>query len=77
MQLKTGYEMVEPYITKDGAIIREFMHSAVHGNPKQSLAEAIVPYRIIFRFSVFLRMSYPCKYWLDSKFFNASLKSYP
>ncbi|WP_440947348.1 cupin domain-containing protein [Methanosarcina sp. T3] len=43
MQPKTRYEMVEPYITKDGSIIRELMHPAVHGNSNQSLAEAIVP----------------------------------
>ncbi len=43
MQLKTEYEKIEPYITKDGSIIRELMHPAVHGNSKQSLAEATVP----------------------------------
>jgi mannose-6-phosphate isomerase-like protein (cupin superfamily) len=39
----TRYEKVDPYVTKDGSIIRELMHPAVHGNSKQSLAEAIVP----------------------------------
>jgi mannose-6-phosphate isomerase-like protein (cupin superfamily) len=43
MQLKTEYENVEPYITKDGSIIRELMHSTVHGNSNQSIAEATVP----------------------------------
>ena len=43
MQLKTEYEKVEPYVTKDGSIIRELMHPAVHGNSNQSLAEATVP----------------------------------
>lgn len=43
MKLKTGYEKIEPYITKDGSIIRELMHPAVHGNSKQSLDEATVP----------------------------------
>jgi mannose-6-phosphate isomerase-like protein (cupin superfamily) len=43
MPLKTEYAKVEPYITKDGSIIRELMHPAVHGNSNQSLAEAIVP----------------------------------
>ena len=43
MQLKTEYEKVEPYITKDGSTIRELMHPAVHGNSNQSLAEATVP----------------------------------
>lgn len=43
MQLKTEYEKVEPYITKDGSTIRELMHPSVHGNSEQSLAEATVP----------------------------------
>ena len=43
MSLKTEYEKVDPYITKDGSIIRELMHPTVHGNSEQSLAEAIVP----------------------------------
>lgn len=37
------YEKVPPFITKDGSIIRELMHPAVHGNLNQSLAEAILP----------------------------------
>ena len=32
----------EPFLTKDGAIIRELMHPARHGNLHQSLAEATV-----------------------------------
>ena len=43
MQLLTKYKEVEPYITKDGSIIRELMHPSVHGNSNQSLAEATVP----------------------------------
>jgi len=43
MQLITEYKEIEPYITKDGSIIRELMHPAVHGNSNQSLAEATVP----------------------------------
>ena len=43
MQLLTRYREVEPYITKDGSIIRELMHPSVHGNSNQSLAEATVP----------------------------------
>ncbi|MCQ1536926.1 cupin domain-containing protein [Methanosarcina sp. KYL-1] len=43
MPLKTEYEKVEPYTTKDGSIIRELMHPSVHGNSNQSLAEATVP----------------------------------
>ena len=37
------YRDVTPYVTKDGSIIRELMHPAVHGNLAQSLAHAIVP----------------------------------
>jgi mannose-6-phosphate isomerase-like protein (cupin superfamily) len=40
---RTRYAEVAPYLTKDGSIIRELMHPAVHGNRAQSLAEAIVP----------------------------------
>lgn len=43
MNLLTEYEKVEPYITKDGSIIRELMHPSVHDNSNQSLAEATVP----------------------------------
>ena len=41
--LKTGYQEIEPYKTKDGSIIRELMHPDVHGNSKMSLAEATLP----------------------------------
>jgi len=34
---------VPGYVTKDGSSIRELMHPAVHGNARQSLAEASVP----------------------------------
>jgi mannose-6-phosphate isomerase-like protein (cupin superfamily) len=40
--VKTSYRGIEPYVTKDGAEIRELMHPAVHGNQAQSLAEATV-----------------------------------
>jgi mannose-6-phosphate isomerase-like protein (cupin superfamily) len=40
--MKTAYGEIAAYVTKDGSIIRELMHPAVHGNRKQSLAEAIV-----------------------------------
>lgn len=43
MKLLTRYEEIEPYVTKDGSIIRELMHPAVHGNFNLSLAEATVP----------------------------------
>jgi mannose-6-phosphate isomerase-like protein (cupin superfamily) len=41
--IKTTYGKIQSYITKDGSIIRELMHPDVHGNMRQSLAEAIVP----------------------------------
>ncbi|NPE29278.1 cupin domain-containing protein, partial [Methanococcoides sp. SA1] len=34
---------IEPFITKDGSIIRELMHPDGIGSEKQSVAEAIVP----------------------------------
>ena len=36
----TRYADQAPFRTKDGSEIRELMHPAVHGNHKQSLAEA-------------------------------------
>ena len=33
---------VEPYVTKDGSLIRELMHPNTHGNKNQSLAEATI-----------------------------------
>ncbi|XRP97739.1 cupin domain-containing protein [Methanocaldococcus sp. 16A] len=41
--IKSEYDKIKPYVTKDGSIIRELMHPNAHGNVKQSLAEAIVP----------------------------------
>jgi len=43
MILKSEYNKIQPYTTKDGSIIRELMHPDVHGNTKISLAEAIIP----------------------------------
>ena len=40
--MKTVYRQITPYVTKDGSEIRELMHPAMHGNAKQSLAEATV-----------------------------------
>ena len=40
--MKTEYAAVEPYVTKDGSLIRELMHPQRHGNRNQSLAEATV-----------------------------------
>ena len=40
--MKTSHRDVRPYLTKDGSRIRELMHPAVHGNERQSLAEATV-----------------------------------
>ena len=41
--MKTEYEKITPYVTKDGSAVRELMHPEVHGNARQSLAEALVP----------------------------------
>ncbi len=41
--MKSEYTAISPYITKDGSVIRELMHPAVHGNAAQSLAEAFIP----------------------------------
>jgi mannose-6-phosphate isomerase-like protein (cupin superfamily) len=40
--MKTRYQDIPAYTTKDGSEIRELLHPAVHGNQNQSLAEAIV-----------------------------------
>jgi len=39
---KSEYEIIQPYITKDGSIIRELMHPFIHLNRNLSLAEAII-----------------------------------
>ena len=41
--LRTEYSKIAPYVTKDGSQVRELMHPHVHGNARQSLAEALVP----------------------------------
>ena len=41
--MRQAYKDVTPYMTKDGSEIRELMHPSVHGNVRQSLAEATVP----------------------------------
>jgi mannose-6-phosphate isomerase-like protein (cupin superfamily) len=41
--MKTRYDEIRPYTTKDGSLVRELMHPAIHGNHNQSLAEAVVP----------------------------------
>nr|HID58927.1 cupin domain-containing protein [Desulfobacterales bacterium] len=42
MIIKTEYDKTEAYTTKDGSLIRELINPEVHGNCKQSLAEAII-----------------------------------
>jgi mannose-6-phosphate isomerase-like protein (cupin superfamily) len=32
----------EPYVTRDGSLIRELMHPSIHANRSQSLAEATI-----------------------------------
>lgn len=41
--MRTHYQEIKSFITRDGSEIRELMHPAVHGNSQQSLAEATVP----------------------------------
>ena len=42
--IKTEYDKISPYTTKDGSIIRELLHPAQHGTTlSMSLAEAQVP----------------------------------
>lgn len=43
MTMRSHYDEIQPFITKDGSIIRELMHPAHGAARKQSLAEAIVP----------------------------------
>lgn len=40
--MRTRYPEIPVYVTKDGSEIRELMHPAVHGNARQSLAEALI-----------------------------------
>ncbi len=42
MGMKTAYSAITPYLTRDGSTIRELMHPTLHGNTKQSLAEATI-----------------------------------
>ncbi|MGD8309368.1 MAG: cupin domain-containing protein [Chromatiales bacterium] len=41
--MRSSRDRVEPYVTKDGSVIRELMHPAVQGSRAQSLAEATLP----------------------------------
>lgn len=41
--IRSALSDVPAYITRDGSRIRELMHPAVHGNVRQSLAEASLP----------------------------------
>jgi len=41
--MKTTYNSITPYKTKDGSQIRELLHPLHHSIKNQSLAEAIVP----------------------------------
>jgi mannose-6-phosphate isomerase-like protein (cupin superfamily) len=40
--MRTRYPEIPAYVTKDGSEIRELMHPSLHGNRRQSLAEATV-----------------------------------
>ena len=43
MAIKSEYNKIQPYSTKDGSQIKELMHPEIHGNQSQSLAEACIP----------------------------------
>lgn len=40
--MKTSMDEIMPYPTKDGSLVRELMHPAVHGNQKLSFARAVI-----------------------------------
>jgi len=40
--MKTSRDTIRPYVTKDGSLILELLHPAVHGGSRLSLAEAVV-----------------------------------
>lgn len=40
--IHSKYNSIEPFITKDGSLIRELMHPDAHHNRNQSLAEAVI-----------------------------------
>ena len=40
--MKTAYDEVTPFITKDGSAIRELLHPTIHGPGAMSFAEAAV-----------------------------------
>ena len=40
--MKTAYSDMTPFVTKDGSVIRELIHPAVHGTGTLSFAEATV-----------------------------------
>ena len=40
--MKTAYDEVTAFISKDGSVIRELMHPTIHGPGAMSFAEAIV-----------------------------------
>ena len=42
MAIKSEYNKIQPYSTKDGSQIKELMHPEIHGNQRQSLAEAYI-----------------------------------
>ena len=40
--MKTGYAEIEPFVTKDGSMIRELMHPGQHAPSTMSFAEASI-----------------------------------
>jgi mannose-6-phosphate isomerase-like protein (cupin superfamily) len=40
--MKTAYTEIEPFVTKDGSVIRELMHPSRHASSAMSFAEATI-----------------------------------
>ena len=40
--MKTSLHEIKPYTTKDGSLISELLHPAVHGNKNLSFAQAVI-----------------------------------
>ena len=40
--MKTSLHQIQPYVTRDGSLIRELMHPQYHGNTNLSFAQAII-----------------------------------
>ena len=53
--MKTAYDEITSFVTKDGSEIRELMHPAQHGSSAMSFAEAIIEAGATTRLHIHLR----------------------